>query len=235
MLTFVPAALGFSLALLALAGVMTAAGRGLVVPAGADLRGVKSLGVAVELSNGRADFVQQVGVGTTGVGVGNRRVLRRLQYWDLLFIASYTGLFWTLGRALAATALPAAGLLGGLTRGFVLAAATFDLLEDIAILRATRDDDAGQPIRRFGLPKWIFFYLAVAASTPLFAALPTHRPLAWLAGLGLAAGGLAGLTALAIRRDGLVEKAAALVALGLLAQLIWLGWELVPVIAAGTR
>ncbi|HVT59473.1 MAG TPA: hypothetical protein VHR45_13860 [Thermoanaerobaculia bacterium] len=52
MQTLLPCALAFSVALLILAVVLQAIGRGFAIPPEADLRGVKSPGVAVELGFG---------------------------------------------------------------------------------------------------------------------------------------------------------------------------------------
>jgi hypothetical protein len=224
MQALLPCALGFAVAVVVLAIVMQRIGRGLANAPGANLRGLKRLGLAVQLSHGRDDFVHMVGVADGSPGRNNRRVLRQLQYWDFLFIGAYAGLFLALARGLGTTSIPGAAVFRALTIGFILIAALFDVLEDIAILRAVKNDAGGQPIRRFGLPKWLFFYLAVATLAPLFAAAPIHRLLAQGIGAILLAAGLVGLAGVAFRRDTLIERASGLFAAGGLVLLFWLLW-----------
>ena len=200
------------LAFMVLSLVMIATASRFQLPPGANLRGLKQLGIAVELSRGREDFVQMVGSPSKdgdSIGARNRFWLRLQQFLDFPFIALYLALFWILGGVEISAGFPGALFLGVAVRVAIVFAAAFDVLEDIAILGAIRDDAYAQPIRGFGLPKWGFFFLAVLLVSVLFFYLCFHsdaaggldRALAALTGLLLAAGGLLGLAAVIRGRD----------------------------------
>jgi hypothetical protein len=186
---------------------------------GAILHGLKpnQLGLAVELARNQADFIQMVGSPAGGSGspaASTRSWLRRQQYFDFIFIALYATLFWILGGVEMSAGFSGAFFLGAAARAAIVLAAGFDVMEDLAILRALRGAPFRQPIRTFGVPKWGFFLLAallVSASflyvgfqpLALGGAGGVDRALAGLTGLLLAAGGLLGLAGL-IRGSGVL-------------------------------
>jgi hypothetical protein len=176
---------------------------------GADRHGLKphQLGLAVELAASQSDFNQLVGAPSDScesTAASNRCWLRRQQYLDFLFIALYVALFWILGGVEISEGYFGAFFLGAAARAAIVLAAGFDVMEDVAILRALRGDPFTQPIRTFGLPKWGFFFLAALLVSAWFLYSCFHslavggtggmdRALAGLTGLLLAAGGLLGL------------------------------------------
>lgn len=176
---------GLLFALALLAGVMAYLGRGFHP---------RGLGLRVELAKqGAFDGL----VGKDDVGARNRRLLKWSQYWDFPFIAAYLALFWVLGTVESAAGFPGARSLGWLVRGAIVLAAGFDLLEDLAILRALSGRFGGA-IRTFGLPKWSFFFVAAALLSLLFLLRSGNRLIGLATGCLLLAGGLVGLAALAV-------------------------------------
>jgi hypothetical protein len=207
-------ALAVLFAFIVLGLVMSTTGSRFQPVKGADLHGLKlkQLGIAVELSRGRQDFVQMVGPRDQdpySAGSRNRSLLRWQQFLDFLFIALYLALFWILGGVEISAGFGGSLFLGIAVRAAIVLAAVFDVLEDRAILRAVGDDSYAQPIRNFGVPKWVFFFLALILVSVLFLylCLRSHdagsldRALAGLIGLLLAAGGLLGLAGLIRDRD----------------------------------
>jgi len=194
-------------------------------PARADaLHGLKpsQLGIAVELARSQSDFLQMVGSPGAGSGspvASTRSWLGRQQYLDFLYIALYVVLFWILGGVEMSEGFSGAFLLGVAARAAIVLAGGFDVIEDVAILRALRGNPFTQAIRTFGLPKWGFFFLAALLVSAWFLYFCLHSPavggaggvnraLAGLTGLLLAAGGCLGLAGVIRGKDVFIGLAA---------------------------
>jgi hypothetical protein len=218
-----PILIGIAVGLLVVGIVMAFRGRALKVPEGTDLQGLKP-GVAIELAGTPDRFLAIVGGGDTPQGRRNRAVLRQLQYLDFLFVLLYVALFWRLGGTESAAGFAGTSALGWGVRAAIVLTGLLDVLEDLAVLRWTRDDFHGGPIRRFGLPKWLFFFVASVGASVLFFHLAQHPVWARITGLLLAAGGLTGLASPVFRRDGLIQTGFSLVFVGLLGFIAWSLW-----------
>jgi hypothetical protein len=137
-------ALGVLIAFVILSLVMYWIGCRLTPAPDAELHGLKrnQLGIAVELASSQPDFIKMVGSPSDGseAVASTRSWLRRQQYLDFLFIALYVVLFWILGGVEMADGFPGAFLLGAATRVAIVIAGGFDVIEDVAILRALRGD-----------------------------------------------------------------------------------------------
>jgi len=190
--------------LLVLGGGMVVLQSRLKPPAGTRLPQDLKPNLASELAESRADIEQIVGPATSQEGQANRSILRWLQILDFPFIAGYALLFFALGRLESTRTFPGATILGLVSCGTALAAAVADLLEDVAILRALGGQEVS--VRRFGVPKWLFFFLTLIGSSGLFlfSFFPTRESYeSWLAlviGLLLAFAGLGGAAAVLRRR-----------------------------------
>lgn len=184
---------GLLIALALLAGVMTYLGCGF---------SHRGLGLEVELAKQGA-FKSDGLLGEGKAGERNRQLLKWSQYWDFPFIAAYLTLFWVLDTAESAAGFPGARVLGWLMRGAILLAAGFDVIEDVAILRALSGKFDGA-IRTFGLPKWSFFFVAAALLALLFLLRPGRYALGLATGVLLIAGGIVGLAALVVSEESLI-------------------------------
>jgi hypothetical protein len=186
-----------------LAVVMTVIGAKLKPPAGTRLLDDLKPSLAAELAESRADIERIVGPADSKEGQANRSILRWLQILDLPFIVGYTLLFFALGQLESTRAFAGASILGLVSRGTALVAAVADLLEDAAILRALGGQEVS--VRRFGLPKWLFFYLTLIGLSVLFFSLfsPNRDLKPWLAlliGILFALAGLGGAAAVLRRK-----------------------------------
>jgi len=194
-------------------------------PAGTRLPDGLKPNLASELAESREDIERIVGPSTTREGKANRSILSWLQILDVPFIAGYTLLFIALGRLESTRAFPGAPVLGLAACGMALATAVADLLEDAAILRALGGREVS--VRRFGVPKWLFFYLTLIGLCGLFFSYfftreGAERWLALLIGILFALVGLAGAAGVLLRRFRWLPIANAGVALSLVLLLIFL-------------
>jgi hypothetical protein len=194
-------------------------------PAGTRLPDDLKPNLASELAESRADIEQIVGPSTTPEGQANRSILRWLQILDLPFIAGYTLLFVALGRLESTRAFAGASVLGLAACGMALATAVADLLEDAAILRALGGREVS--VRRFGVPKWLFFYMTLIGLSGLFFSYFSTREgaehwLALLIGILFVLVGLAGAAAVLLRRFRWLPAANLGVALALVLLLVFL-------------
>jgi hypothetical protein len=178
-------------------------------PAGTQLPNGLKPGLSAELAKSRADIERIVGPSETKEGQKNRSLLRWLEILDLPFIATYAALFFLLGQLESTLAFPGASALGVATRGTALAAGAADVLEDFAILQALRGRKGS--VRRFGLPKWFFYYLTLAGLSLLFFFFPASGTvelcLALLTGALFLLAGLGGVAAVLLRKDRWIPKA----------------------------
>jgi hypothetical protein len=190
--------------------VMGAMGSKVKVPSGHPLPNGLKPTLAAELARSRAEIDQIVGPPGSPEGESNRSALRWLQYLDLPFILGYTLLFFMLGQLESTFPFAGASILGLASRGAAVAAAVADVLEDFAILRALRGQEVS--VRRFGIPKWLFFFLALLGEFALFFFFPTSNSvqhgLAMLVGFLFLVAGLGGVVAIVLRRDSWIQPVA---------------------------
>jgi hypothetical protein len=204
--------------LIVLAFVMDRRGRKVKVPSGHPLPGGLKPTLAAELARSRAEIDQILGPPGSPEGESNRPIVRLLQVLDLPFIVVYTLLFFVLGHFEITLSFPGALVLGLASCGSAIAAAVADVLEDFAILRALRGQEGS--VRRFGIPKWLFFFLALLGESALFFFFPATNPvqhgIAILVGVLFLVAGLGGTAAIVLRRDLWIPKAVMVFGLGLL-------------------
>jgi len=208
-------AIGFWVAVVVLGGVLSVLGSRYEKAPEVAGKGPR-LGLAVELVATPVAFAELVGAAGTARGDRNRRLLRLGTWIDFPFIAAYGGFFFVLGLGERLGTFAGAALLGFITLGAIALAAVFDVLEDLAILRALAGR-APRGVRRFGIPKWYFYFLAAASVAPLFILHPGRGAVSLAAGILLPAGAVVGLWAIALRRDPLIERGLGLTALGIFA------------------
>ena len=158
--------------------------------------------LAAELAQSRKDIEEIVGPSDSPEGPSNRSVLRWQQYLDLPFIVVYTLLFFVLGQFESTLPFLGASILGLASRGTAVIAAVADLLDDLAILRAVRGKEGS--VRRFGVPKWLFFFLTLIGQSFLFFYFPApdslQHGLAFAIGFLFLLAGLGGVAAILLRR-----------------------------------
>jgi len=210
--------------LLALSVVMGVRGARIRIPAGTKLPNQLKPTLAAELARSREDVDRIVGSSESPEGRANRSVLRLQQYLDLPFIVGYVLLFFALGSFESTLAFAGASVLGLASRGSAVVAAVADLLEDRAILQAVNGREGS--VRRFGLPKWLFIFLALIGQSVLFFFFPApnhfQQGLALLIGIVFLIGGLGGVVSILLRRDAWIMQATKVFGLGLLLLLVLL-------------
>jgi hypothetical protein len=201
-----------------LAIVMDRIGSRVKVPSGHPLPGGLKPTLAAELARSRAEVDQIVGPPNSPEGESNRSTVRLLQVLDLPFIVAYTLLFFVLGHFEIILSFPGALALGMASCGSAIAAGVADVLEDFAILRALRGQEGS--VRRFGIPKWLFFFLVLLGESVLFFFFPAPNPvqhgLAILVGVLFLVAGIGGTAAIVLRRDPWIQKVVMVFGLGLL-------------------
>jgi|HubBroStandDraft_6_1064221.scaffolds.fasta_scaffold00449_11 hypothetical protein len=115
----------------------------------------ENTGLALELASLPKDITDVLGEVSSPDGVENRKTAIRFQKFDFVFIPLYVLFFSTAAIAnggwSAARAAIAAAVLTGI----------FDVLEDLQIMNMARGA-AGSSARRFGIWKWLFYFVTVA-------------------------------------------------------------------------
>jgi hypothetical protein len=152
-------------------------------------------GLAMELAGSGTRVDQILGDAATELGLGNRKVVITLQKLDFVFIPLYVLFF--IAAALRSDqsdfiqrSLTSAAIGASLLTGFL------DVFEDLQIIRLAHGIVPNSP-KRFGRPKWLFYFLTVGLEGALF--LPHALPepgqpaISWLA--LWVAGGVSLLTA----------------------------------------
>jgi hypothetical protein len=204
--------------------VMGVLGSKVKIPSGHALPGGLKPTLAAELARSRAEIDQIVGPAGSPEGESNRSILRWQQYLDLPFIAGYVLLFLVLGQLESTLSFAGAMVLSLAARGMAAAAGLADVLEDLAILRALGGKEIS--VRRFGIPKWLFFFLALLGESALFFFFPASSPVqhgfAVLIGILFLLAGLGGLAAIGLRRDSWIPSVVNVFGLGLLLLLVLL-------------
>lgn len=138
-----------------------------------------------------------------------RERLRNSIQIDFGFIVSYAAFFSIVGYLIWAVAIPPFGGVGLIAAGSAIAAAVFDVLENLAMLRLLRNDLAAHP-RPVSLVKWSLVFVAVIASAALFATRkepPLRRAIGILGGLLALVAGIEGLYGAINGNDKLIEAA----------------------------
>lgn len=123
----------------------------------------------MQLAHDQADVISVLGPGSTAQGVTNGKILAELQYLDFAAIGVYWLMFvLVIGRTFRDTKLLRISV-----SICISAAAVLDVLENVGILSAVDVLREGLLWPHwFSVSKWLFFFLAMGFSAPLFLRYP---------------------------------------------------------------
>ncbi len=117
----------------------------------------ESPGLALELAMKQTDVEDVLGKLGTTIGVEKRRIARRQQWFDFVFIVLYVLLFIAIACSLNVGRFACAIVV------LIVAAGIADVLEDIQILKMTADPPSGSA-GLFGRAKWVLYFLALGTT-----------------------------------------------------------------------
>jgi hypothetical protein len=125
----------------------------------------------------------------------NNEEMTRQQYIDYFYIPSYTALFVLVAILQSQSEKRWVALLGPVCVVLILIAATYDLIENRAILGVTErhDPSAWAEIRPVSLVKWVLVFVVILFESVFYFTVSEVRPLARVIGVAAVFSGLFGL------------------------------------------